>query len=122
LGYSNEYWETAVLNPGWQTAVSKRLEDNKVIGFFGIAAVAPDATNATQIRFKVGPGGSRTINIYDFQVEFPQQNALAIFDEDIIYKNGEFMTIDLNLVSTGSVGIALLGYVVEPKGETVNQG
>ena len=122
LSYSHEYWTSATLPSGsFQPAVSVRVADNKVIGFFGVANPYND-TNTTELRFRIGPGGSRTINIYELQQILNEQNKIAVFDEDVIYKNGEFMTIDLYRTATGASTIALLGFVVEPKGETVNQG
>ena len=122
LNYSKEYWSSATLASGsFQPAVSVRVADNKVIGFFGVANPYTD-TNTTELRFRIGPGGSRTINIYELEPILKEENKIAAFDEDIIYKNGEYATIDLYLTATGNSTIALLGFVVEPKGETVNQG
>jgi hypothetical protein len=122
LGYSNEYWCSAILPTGsFQTAVSKRVEDNKVIGFYGVANLYLE-TRTTELRLRIGPNGSKIINIYELQPLQHKGDEVGLFDEDIIYKNGEFMTIDLYLIETGVSSVELLGYVVEPKGETVNQG
>jgi hypothetical protein len=125
LNYSREYWTSPILTTNsFQPAVSVRVADNKVIGFFGVANPYTDKTT-TELRFKIGPGGSKILNVYELEPVLNEQNKIAVFDEDIIYKNGEYATIEAYLASSASTGtstIALLGFVVEPKGETVNQG
>jgi hypothetical protein len=99
--------------------IAKRVESNKIIGFYGVASPEGAPSDLSAVRFRTGPEGTKVINIYQFQQMFGNAfDFMGYFDEDIIYKNDDYMAIDF-YASTSR--IVLLGLVVEPKGETVNQ-
>jgi hypothetical protein len=125
LGFENEVWATGTLPAFTYTTVSSfRVPDNKVIGFYGVKDLAGGiGTGITSvIRFTLGPGKSKVIDLWQIQKIESEEEVEGYSDKMIIYGPGEYLGIDFYNVETGVSNVKLLGFVVEPKGELVGQG
>ncbi|MEM2525574.1 MAG: hypothetical protein QXI49_05265 [Candidatus Methanomethylicaceae archaeon] len=125
LGYTYEKWETASLPAYTYTAVvSQRLPANKMIGFYGVQDLAGglDTGITAVIRFKIGPGAARVLDVWQIQKIESEKEKEGISEKDVIYENQEYMTVEFYNVATGVSNVALLGLVAEPKGEVVAHG
>ncbi len=125
LGFANEVWETSALPQyAYSEVVSLRLPPNKLIGFYGVCDLAGglDTGITSVIRFKIGPGKARVLDVWQIQKIETSKEKTGIADKDIIYENQEYMTVEYYQIDTGVSKVALLGLVAEPKGEVVAQG
>ena len=125
LNYANEVWKTGSLPAfTYSTVSSLRVPDNKVIGFYGVRDLAGGiGTGITSvIRFTLGPGKSKVIDLWQIQKIESEEELEGYSDKMIIYGPGEYLGIDFYNIATGVSNVQLLGFVVEPKGELVGQG
>ncbi|MEM2661599.1 MAG: hypothetical protein QXS74_09800 [Nitrososphaeria archaeon] len=125
LGYPYEYWASpAIAQYTYTPVVSQRLPANKMIGFYGVQDLKGglDTGLVSVIRFKIGPGAARVLDVWQIQKIETEKEKVGISEKDIIYENQDYMTIEFYGIDTGISTVALLGLVAEPKGEVVAQG
>lgn len=125
LGFANEKWETDTL-PAYEytPVVEQRLPANRMIGFYGVQDLSGglDTGITAVVRFKIGPGAARVLDIWQVQKIQSETEREGISEKDVIYENQEYMTVEYYNIDTGVSNLMLLGLVAEPKGEVVAHG
>jgi len=122
LGFSAEKWATATLPSGAYTAVvDMRLPANKLVGFYGVQDLTSSPVTSV-IRFKIGPGKARVLDVWQIEATQTEKEKIGISENDVIYENQEYATVEYYNFTTGVSNVVLLGIVAEPKGEVVAQG
>jgi len=119
FGLANEYWVTPSLAANdWTNYFTKELADQAFVAFFGVANLSADPI-ATALRFKVGSGtGTKTIDVV--QLEELYSNTVrtdGFFKRPIIYKQKQFVNVDVYAKAAGTEPLILRALVVEPAGK-----
>jgi hypothetical protein len=122
LGFPAPNWSIPLTANTWNTIASFRVPDKKLIVFYGIRNIS-GTPGATAISFKVGPQGAKTKDIEEIEPAYALSIPCkqAIFTNPILYENGQYLTILVySKLTKPNEYLILLGYVVEPKGETIS--
>lgn len=118
LGLTNEYWETPSLTANdWTNYFTKQLDQQQFVVFYGVANLSP-SPKATALRFKVGRGeGTKTLDV--IQLEELYTNTVrsdGFFKRPIIYKERQYVNVDVYSKAAGTEPLMLRGFAVEPAG------
>ena len=124
FGFNKEKWENqtvfAAINT-WQRDWDHELDDDTYVVFYGVILHDLNPT-VYGVRFKVGSGGSTTIDTMHFQKLKEEDNVIGLFDK-IIYKKEKHIYIELiadALTAQYGEEIELLCLVCEKYGEIVS--
>ena len=118
LGLTNEYWETPTLTPNdWTNYFTKQLENQKFVVFYGVADLSPDP-KVTALKFKVGSGdGTKTLDVVHLEELFTNSERTdGYLKRPIIYKEQQYVNVDVYSKAAVSEPLVLRGFVVEPAG------
>lgn len=117
LNLANEVWEATISTANnWNDWIDVTLEDQRFLAIYGIAVLSPNPIT-TGIRFGVGPGPTKVVDVIQFEDILVTENPVGIFEEPIVYKENQYVNIDLYGKATGKEYIALLAMVAEPAGK-----
>jgi len=118
FGLSNEYWETPSLTANaWTNYFTKQLDDQKFVAFYGVANLAADPI-VTAIKFKLGSGtGTKTLDVIQLEDLYTDSNRTdGYFKRPIIYKEKQYVNVDVYAKASGTEPLMLKALVVEPAG------
>ena len=118
LGLTNEYWETPTLTANdWTNYFTRQLNNQQFMVFYAVADLSPDP-KATALRFKVGSGGgTKTLDVVHLEELFANsERADGYLKRPIIYKETQYMNVDVYSKAAVSEPLILRGFVVEPAG------
>jgi len=103
----------------YNDAVSTTLSDKKIIAIYGLRLLG-SSSNVDNIKFLRGDGATK--DIWDANGIKVKEDKTTITEDDrvIRYENSETVKIQYYITATGTEEIQLLGFVVEPKGETIS--
>jgi len=120
FGLANEYWETPSLTANaWTNYFTKQLEEQQFVAFYGVANLSPDPI-VTAIKFKLGKGtGTKTLDVIQLEDLYTDANRSdGYFKRPIIYKERQYVNIDVYAKAAGTEPLLLKALVVEPAGRT----
>jgi len=119
--FTEETWEKAFTNTGWQVYKSITMPDRKIIGFYGIQ-LQNNEKIVTAIRFREGSNIStaRTLDIWQIEWLYAREVPETYTKAPLIFEPNKTYHIEFYVKNTGTAKIVLLGKVVEPKGETIH--
>ena len=120
LGLPSEHWETPALTANdWTNYFTKQLDEQQFVAFYGVTNLSPDP-KVTALRFKVGQGaGTKTLDV--IQLEELYSNTMkteGYFKKPILYKQRQYVNVDVYATAAGTEPLVLRGFVVEPAGRT----
>jgi len=118
LGLANEYWETPALTANdWTNYFTKQLDNQQFIVFYGVANLSPDP-KVTALRFKVGSGaGTKTLDVVQLEELYTNtERTDGFFKRPIIYKERQYVNVDVYSKAAGTEPLMLRGFVIEPAG------
>lgn len=118
FGLANEYWKTPTLTPNdWTNYFTKQLDDQKFVAFYGAANQAADPIS-TALRFKLGSGaGTKTLDVVQLEDLYTDTRRVdGYFKRPIIYKEKQYVNVDVYAKASGTEPLILKALVIEPKG------
>ena len=118
LGLTNEYSETPTLTANdWTNYFTRQLNNQQFMVFYAVADLSPDP-KATALRFKVGSGGgTKTLDVVHLEELFANsERADGYLKRPIIYKETQYVNVDVYSKAAVSEPLILRGFVVEPAG------
>jgi len=120
LGLANEHWETPTLTANtWTNYFTKQLDEQQFIVFYGVSNLSPDP-KVTALRFKVGSGtGTKTLDVVQLEELYTNtERTDGFFKRPIIYKERQYVNVDVYSKADGVEPLVLRGFVIEPAGRT----
>lgn len=120
FGFTRDVWEESVTENVWVNVVQALEVKGKVIGIAGIRNDAEEPIT-TAIRFGLGWPITTVRGYFHVQSEYLEPEVITLFSKDIIYDEGERMTIQQYARKTGTDGLIYLGLVCEKIGVTVSE-
>jgi len=118
FGLTNEYWQTPTLTANdWTNYFTKQLDDQKFVAFYGIANQAADPI-VTAVRFKLGSGtGTKTLDVVQLEDLYTDATRVdGYFKRPIIYKEKQYVNVDVYAKAAGTEPLILKALVIEPMG------
>jgi len=118
LGLSYEYWVTPSLTANsWTNYITNQLDDQRFVAFYGIANPDPDPIT-TAVRFKLGSGtGTKTLDVVQVEDLYSDSERVdGYLKRPIIYKEKQYVNIDVYARDSGTDRLVLKSITVEPAG------
>jgi len=118
LGLTNEVWVTPSLTANsWTNYFTNQLDDQRFVAFYGIANLSSDPI-ATAVRFKLGSGtGTKTLDVIQFEDLYSDSQRIdGYLKRPIIYKEKQYVNVDVYAKSSGTEPLVLKSLTVEPAG------
>lgn len=118
LGLTNEVWSFSLTTANdWNNIVTKQLDDQQFLVIFGVAVLSADPIT-TALRFKVGSGtGTKTLDVVDLEELYASdERPEGILKRPILYKEKQYVNIDVYAKATGTENLVFKGFVIEPAG------
>ena len=118
LGLSNEVWVTPSLTANsWTNYITNQLDDQRFVAFYGVANLDPDPIT-TAVRFKLGSGtGTKTLDVVQVEDLYSDSERIdGYLKRPIIYKEKQYVNIDVYARDSGTDRLVLKSLTVEPAG------
>lgn len=118
FGLSAEVWETPTLTANaWTNYFTNQLEEQRFVAFYGVSNLSPDPI-ATGLKFKLGQGaGTKVLDVLQIEDMYSDSERIdGFFKKAIIYKEKQYVNVDVYAKAAGTEPLVLKALVVEPAG------
>lgn len=118
LGFSSETWQTPALTANaWTNYFTHKIDEQRFIAFYGVSVLSTDPVT-TAVRFKLGSGGgTKTLDVIEIEDLYSDQNRIdGYLKRPLIYKETQYVNVDLFAKASGSDNLILKSLTVEPAG------
>jgi len=119
FGLTNEVWVTPSLTANdWTNYFTQQLEEQRFVAFYGVANLAADPI-ATGLKFKVGSGnGTKVLDVVQLEGLYANTERVeGLLKKPLIYKERQYVNIDVYAKAAGTEPLVLKAVVVEPAGK-----